>query len=317
MKRFKNILVAYDNAVGGDEAISQAVSLALNNGAELTVAALLRDYDLVPQKLAETEKRLARIEDGIRHAGVRNVRAIILDGTPAPSLIREVEVSGHDLVIASIEAGNTLRERMLGSTATQLMRKCPCPVWVVKPDQPVPYRRILAAVDPFSPHEGAPALNEKILDLATSLALRDGAELHVLHAWEVDGPDLETIRSETVGSIREDILNRHLDRREKGVMEALAKYPLGKLNLSIHLPRTSAAGAICDMANEGGIDLIVMGTQARTRLTGFLAGHTAEQVINAVDSGLLAVKPGAFALAGTGAGRTHSLTEAETERVVA
>ena len=35
----------------------------------------------------------------------------------------------------------------LGSTSLHVMRKCPCPVWVMKPAQGKRFARILAAVD--------------------------------------------------------------------------------------------------------------------------------------------------------------------------
>ena len=69
------------------------------------------------------------------------------------------------------------------------MRKCPCPVWVMKPAQGKRFARILAAVDTGvtdldTEHH---ALNTKIMDLATSLAEQEQSELHIVHAWEMFG----------------------------------------------------------------------------------------------------------------------------------
>ena len=64
-----------------------------------------------------------------------------------------------------------------------LMRKCPCPVWVVKPGQHERYARILAAVDTDPDDASKDALNRTIMELATSLAQLEQSELHVVHAW--------------------------------------------------------------------------------------------------------------------------------------
>ena len=64
-----------------------------------------------------------------------------------------------------------------------LLRKCPCPVWLIKPEKQKSYRRILAAVDVDDAIHND-ALSRQILEMASSLALSDFAELHVVHAWE-------------------------------------------------------------------------------------------------------------------------------------
>ena len=43
MKRFKNILAVYNNAVGDDDALTQATALAERNDARLTVIEVVKD----------------------------------------------------------------------------------------------------------------------------------------------------------------------------------------------------------------------------------------------------------------------------------
>ena len=53
---------------------------------------------------------------------------------------------GHDLVIKNAEPGG-LSGSSFGANDMHLMRKCPCPVWIIKPTERHKYHRILAAVD--------------------------------------------------------------------------------------------------------------------------------------------------------------------------
>jgi len=293
MNRFKNILVCYDGAIGGDDALGQGVELARANGASLTVATVLRERQLAPAILDETGKRLERISLSVRHAGVSDVQTTVLSGTPYVEIVRQVIAGQHDLVILSAETGSVIKGAFFGSAALHLMRKCPCPVWVVKPGQSVPYKKILAAVDPRA---AAPDddLNIKIMDLATSLASRNHAVLHVLHAWDVDGKDLDTVKSELSLPQRKTILDAHLGKRREALDRLLARYPMSEIDNCLHLPREYPEGAIGRLVEQEGIDLIVMGTVARTGLSGFLIGNTAETVVNSVKCGMMTVKPDGF-----------------------
>jgi hypothetical protein len=87
-------------------------------------------------------------------------------------MIRQVLRDQHDLVILAAEGKNGVKERLFGGTSMQLMRKCPCPVWVIKPTSREKQMRILAAVDTTRGLPGCPreSLNPLILQLASSLA---------------------------------------------------------------------------------------------------------------------------------------------------
>jgi universal stress protein E len=48
-------------------------------------------------------------------------------------------------------------------------------------------------------------------------------------------------------------------------------------------------------AHELDVDLIIMGTVARTGIPGFFIGNTAESILNQIDCSVLTIKPPGFA----------------------
>jgi hypothetical protein len=94
--------------------------------------------------------------------------------------------------VIEIPEARDWRDRLFGSDDMHLLRKCPFPVWLIKPQAPKSYRRDLAAVDVDDAHPQAElgsrrALNLQILEIASSLALSGFGELHVVHAWDAIG----------------------------------------------------------------------------------------------------------------------------------
>ena len=87
--------------------------------------------------------------------------------------------NGHDLVIKPAENPNYV-ERIFGSDDMQLLRKCPCPVWLMQPTEKSNYECIMAAVDfdTLEPETVGRGLNMEILERSSSLALSDFAALH-------------------------------------------------------------------------------------------------------------------------------------------
>lgn len=293
MRRFRNILVVHDDSIGADDVLTQASALARANEANLTIAAALPVGRQSTSIKTETEKRLQRLVDSLRLEGVKKVDCIVLEGVPFAAIFDQVVLAKHDIVIIGRGDDWALRSMLFGSTAAQLVRKCPCPVWVLPPGQSVPYEKIMVAVDATAEPDGG-TLDRKIMDLATSLACRDSAVLHVVHAWEVDGKDADTIRSEVKTEELRKILKLHEARHRSGVDELLAHYPIADIDHRLHFPRAPRDRAIRQLVEREGIDLIVMGTVARAGFAGFLIGNAVERILESVNCGVLVVKPDDF-----------------------
>ena len=294
MRRFKNILALYDDSIGADDVFSQSVALARANQACLTLVDVILTHHATEAGLAERRKRLERIKPVVEAEGVRRVDIRVFHDTPFLEIVRQVLRAEHDLVIASAEGGSKLRNVFFGSTATHLMRKAPCPVWIVKPGQSASYRRILACIDPEAEPTRDDALNHSILRLASSLSEAESADLHIVHAWDVEGKDRDTVSSEVRDNAKMQILQRHEDMHRTRVEDLLAGYQLENIKHHLHLPRATPQRAIVELVEREGIDLVVMGTVSRTGIPGLIIGSSAENVLSAVHCSLLTVKPDGF-----------------------
>lgn len=293
MKRFKNILVVHSDHIGSDDALSRATDLATSNAARLTIIDVVQDADSTPMVLAERQKHLSRLLTSVQQGGV-GATAVVISGIPFLEIIRQVLHKDHDLVIMAADSTHNLRHIFFGSTSMHLMRKCPCPVWVLKPHQPRQYRKILAAVAyPLSKMEYN-ELNIKILDLATSLAHTEDSELHILHVWDFMGADADTIRSEIPDETRNRLFHKYQSMRTKWIDNLIARYDMKEIQHHTHLVRGRPESTITQMVDENDIDLIVMGTVCQTGIAGFFIGNTAEFVLSQVNCSVLTMKPAGF-----------------------
>ncbi len=318
MRRFKNILFVADSGRKGSDAFERAVSLAENNQASLTVVDVVERVtvgigmpeggpisgDLQAAMVSAHMQGLEALVDSYRKRIEIHIK--VLTGVPFLEIIREVLRNGRDLVIRIPEAWDW-RDRLFGSDDMHLLRKCPCPVWFIKPQAPKAYRRILAAVDvgdehPPSELESLRALNRQILEMASCLALSEFAELHIVHAWEAIGES--AMRGAFMQTPEEDIIAyvEHVRRRCEASLDGLIREVTGNLGqdtldylkLQTHLVKGLARKEIATLAKRIEADLVVMGTVARTGVPGFIMGNTAETILNKIDCSVLAIKPPGF-----------------------
>ena len=314
MKRFKNILYVADASGEVLGAFHHAVGLADRNAARLTVI-LVMEHDpssltrRSPLKLRDL--RMEALQAALdRHsrwaAGRVEVETKIVEGKPFLEIIREVLHNRRDLVIKSAGPDGGSADWLFGSTDMHLLRKCPCPVWLIKADGPTPLRRIMACVDfdDFDPSgtDTVEPLNRTILEMAGSLAAAEGSGCHVVHAWEAAGEAL--MRSGRAGIHEADVdayvkevraEHRHWLQRLLGKAgDWLGAETYAAADLKIHLPKGKAADAIPQLAEELAIDLVVMGTVARTGIPGLIIGNTAENMLGRLKCSVLAVKPAGF-----------------------
>jgi len=321
MQRFKSILCVMEHGEASKPALERAVALADNNQAELVVVDVIPrlpagigmpdtgpiSRDLQAAMVQEHEKRLESLTGCYRQR--LDIQLKVLLGTPFLQVIREVLRSGHDLVVKCPESPSWL-DRLFSGDDMHLLRKCPCPVWLVRPQAPKLYRRILAAVDVY---DGYPArelearhrLNVRILDMATSLALSESADLHVVHAWEslsemakglVFSSELPSAKVAANIEQERQQQQRLLDDfiQNAKLNSSKVRDALDYLRPTSHLLKGMARKEIPALARQLAVDCIVMGTVARTGIRGFIMGNTAETILEQIECSVLAIKPEGF-----------------------
>ena len=107
MARFQNILVVNAGGARSDAALSQAIRMTRDQGADLTIAETISS-DLMQKvasraglggdRRAETRERLAACARQASDAGVQALSRV-LEGQAWLAVVREVMRGGHDLVI--------------------------------------------------------------------------------------------------------------------------------------------------------------------------------------------------------------------------
>ena len=320
MKHFKNILCMVEPGKECNPVVERAVILAENNQANLSVISVapsaragigMPEGGPISADLQATivNNHKQELENLVEPYRLRiKIETRVLIGIPFLEIIREVLRNAHDLVIKCPESLDWL-DRLFSSGDKHLLRKCPCPVWMVRSQTGESFDRILAAVDvddSYSSNElkTRQALNEMVMELAGSLAVSEFAELHVAHAWEAIGESALRHgafmqRPENEVNTYVDQTRRHhtqlLDTFIKKVSANLGEDAAEYIKPQLHMPKGSARKVIPELVKELQVDCIVMGTVARTGVPGLFMGNTAETILDQLECSVLAIKPPGFA----------------------
>lgn len=299
MKRFKNILAGVDLAQGDvlvsdnlsppteEAAIARAMWLAKSNSARLVffhaLPASAENLDGETQMLLEefhgkrtvtdhAAEVLANMAERARKEGVA-AECLVVHGKSWLEMIRQVLRENHDLVIVGTRHLGSIKSMLVGSTGIKLLRKCPCPVWVTKPQ---PARRIASIL---VAHDLRP-VGDLAMELGCSMAQLNDAQLHVLHAAEYPAFD----------SILPSEYHRDAEQR---IAAQLGKFELTQ-PAQVHVVAVSPDFAILNHIERHSIELLVMGTVARVGIPGLITGNTAERLLPQIPCSVLAVKPTGF-----------------------
>jgi len=303
MNRFKKLLLVFDSKERDRTALHLAFRLARDSGGTLTVVHAIPPLPLeLLDGLAELGDLRRSLEDAA-HASIREA----LEEAPDPQVPVEtrlvwghvdMEVSrlvlreGYDLVMKATGRRQQVSGQLIGSVDMRLLRKCPCPVWLVKPEAHVQLNRVLATVDCAGRDAEHEQLNGAILDLGVLLSEMESADLHVLYAWEPWGASLLRHR------MRQHDFSEYLDhtrsRAGKALTDLLRPYDGVIPLVNRHFVERSPEDAVPEFVAHHDVDVVVMGTVGRTGVPGFFIGNTAERILREVKCSVLAVKPEGF-----------------------
>ncbi len=300
--RQKRILAYLEPNATNGTLLSLLKRLALRNGSEVLALRVLREFPWYARvgvggskevRTALSREAVAALEREVQplvRAGVK-VQMRVTWGRPFAVIIREALRRSTWLVMKTAHGGANREARLFGSTAMHLFRKCPVPVWIVKPRRSARIRRVLAAVDPGRPVSGGRDFNADILALASEIAAGENAELHVSHAYAVAGEHL--LHSPSPAEYRKYVVAVRKNI-EGSLNTLLAPLHLRAGDTQVHILEGNAEHVLTALAAELPAELLVMGTMGRTGIKGLLIGETAERMLRAVDCSVLALKPRGF-----------------------
>ena len=298
----KRALALTDTESGSITLISIIATLIHPIGSSQFYSELTEAFNsLRKDRLNQLEALAKSIPDGI------TVTCEVMDGCSYVEAIKRVLLYQHDMVVANATQSGRSGNRLFVSEDMQLLRKCPCPVLLLKSAKNDPFKRVLATVDfeYFDTPEieqAEPTLNDEILETALTIAAEARGQLDVINVFEIPGEGIVSAGLIPVSlnsypeyaKICANNASSKVDLQVKRSRHRLGASAFEAANIKTHIVHGRARAMIPEMAEKLNSDLIVMGTVGRVGAPGLLLGNTAETILNSIDCSVLALKPPGF-----------------------
>ena len=300
MTSLNSILVDEDALATHHPSLEQAAGLARRGQARMKIVDVLpwvppdaRHFvttDIEKELIDNRRERLAALAKDV--SGVP-MTTELLRGRPATAVIQEVLRANHDLLVRSHGRDLADSPRPFGAIDMELLRQCPCPVWLVDSRRrAAETRRILAAVRTTAAEPEEQELNAQILEWALLLKSLGDTELTVLQAWTPYGAGL--LKSRMSPDEFSEFIETSRRAEDEALSTFLAPYRERLSGVGVELVQGEPEDAITRFMESHGADVVVMGTVARTGIAGLVMGNTAERVLQRLRGSVFAVKPKGF-----------------------
>ncbi len=308
MRKISRIMCVIDPTTGDQPSMRRAAWLARNVGAELELFVSCYNAYLNGDRffdspsletarrefIADHEKHLEELAEPLRSSGLIVRTAANWDHPLYESIVRHAVAVGADIVFKDTHHHSALTRTLFTNTDWNLLRTCPVPLWLVKPqeiaDQPV----FMAALDPMNEHDKPAALDDEILVLSKMLAEKSNGAVHAFHSYD---PRIivatGTAHAYIPVSLPLDEIDEQMREEHKKRFNEITEFH-GLDDKKAHLVSGLAHEELPLMANKFDADVVVMGAVARTRWKRIFIGATAERVLEHLPCDLLIIKPDWF-----------------------
>lgn len=283
--------------------VQRAVWLATLTGCDLTL--LLCDNDIgslgdvfyVSNEAKEIGARIRSAQEEMieelaaaSRDGV-NINTEVLEERPiADGIMHHVREMEPRFVVKGTQFHSVAERSIFVDTDWQLMRSCPLPLWLVKPNDIGSSLRIVASVDPTHSHDKPAALDQIIVDHAKDLAEKTGGEVHLVHTYQrLAGVGAAATKTFKPIRLPIDELDEKIKKEHREKLDALAEANGVDAEHTHQLP--GATREVLPMfARAHKIDLVIMGALARWGLKRMVIGSTAERVLDHLPCDILIVR---------------------------
>ncbi|PMH46520.1 universal stress protein UspE [Vibrio sp. 10N.286.49.B3] len=305
MSIYNKILVIAD--INNDEqpALTRAIQLAKKSVSKSQVTFFLSiydfSYDMTSMLSLDERDAMRRGVIQQRELWMKSVAEPLLDESidfnvkvvwhnrPYEAIVAEVYGGEHDIVIKGTRKHAALESVIFTPTDWHLLRKCPCPVLLVK-QAPWPEKaNIMASVHVGSENDVHLGLNDNMVTQLLDLTNRLDATPYLVNAYPITPVNItielpefdpttytDAVRGYHLTAMKSLRQKHGLDEDQTVVMQGLPE------------------DVIPETAGELKAAMVILGTTGRTGLSAVFIGNTAEHVIDNIDCDVLALKPDGY-----------------------
>ena len=314
---FSSIMIPLDGSTPAEHALRIGLSIARRTQAQVHLVqvrsgmpwAPIDDSELPEETyLHAVAEELASPEIQVQCVVLSEPLAALPSTQPtraiADALRRYIETHGIQLVVMSSHGRGGIRRAWLGSVADALLRACPVPVIITRPQRrrtrplrELPLDRILVSLD------GSPS-SEAAIEPALALARMTSGHVILVRCVE---PVILPVSPHVHWVVPPDTALIELQQSEaRAYLEKIAsELRDGSVTVEVDVVLAPRVAGILQAARDHGVHLLAMATHGAGAARRFLIGSTADKVVRTAGIPVLTVRPAhvplGFADAGDGA----------------
>jgi len=236
----------------------------------------------------QTEAKLEALSAVLQDQGIETGVDVTWDRHTAEGIVRKVLRFEPDLLVHPVQPHNRMGHYLFAPVDWQISRKCPVPVLFAKQREWKDLTRVVACIDPLHEGDEHAMMDREILAQSNALNPDGFSELRVLHCFNT--LPHEAIFDEHMVTDYEALQDRVETLHFKTCNRILDEFGLSSDSGQVDIIKGDPDLTISNYAKHHQIDVVVMGSVARSVFDRLLIGSTMEHVVDHVDCDVLIVK---------------------------
>ncbi len=301
MKTIEHLLVVVDPTVERDFVVERAkmiakatrakVTLFINNENTLTDRSYL--YEGIDGEFFETQRQLfedhyrkllADLKSEFSKEDIETTTVFSEHHHLGEAIIEKVAEVKPDLLLKSTHHHALMERSVVSNTDWRLIRKCNCPVMLVKPNAWKENGSIVAAIDPFHRKADQTDLDHILLSYTELTSKLFEQTPHVFHSFFPFVSTMFPLGSEASDEL-DSMEKEHWDK----LKEVLKDHDIAREN--VHLSAGELVPHLTKYLESADANLLVVGALSRNFIERAIVGNTAEKILEDCPCDLLILKP--------------------------
>jgi len=197
MEKYQKILAVIDPTTDDQKALKRAIELATKTNATITAFLSIYDFSYEMTTMLSSDEREAMrnsvindrvlwLDEIIKTILPSNIdidSEVIWHNRPFEPIIEQVLTNHYDIVIKGTHQHDKLKSVIFTPTDWHLLRKCPCPVLLVKEHSWPINGNIIASINVGSDEIEHQSLNNKITEEAVHLSKLILGNVHLVNSF--------------------------------------------------------------------------------------------------------------------------------------